>query len=63
MYEDWAIDYDKVCMKYVKGPIAHRLLRLRGGGGGVRGGVQFSKRLDFGRSILKMHRMWGGSKY
>ena len=32
-----------------------RLLRARGGGLG--GGVQFSKRLDFGGSILKMHKM------
>ena len=48
--------------------IAHlgtdRLLRLGGGGGmggmGFGGGVQFSKRLDFGGSILKMHKMLGG---
>ena len=33
-----------------------RLLRPRGGGLGG-GGVQFSKRLDFGGSILKMHKM------
>ena len=29
----------------------------------VRGGGGFSKRLDFGGSILKMHRIWVGSKY
>ena len=48
--------------------IAHlgtdRLLRLGGGGGmggrGFGGGVQFSKRLDFGGSILKMYKMLGG---
>ena len=35
-----------------------------GGGRGVFGArVRFSKRLDFGRLILKMHRMSGGSKY
>ena len=34
-----------------------RLLRPRGvGGGGGWRGVQFSKRLDFGGSILKMHK-------
>ena len=34
-----------------------RLLRPRGGGfGGGGRGVQFSKRLDFGGSILKMHK-------
>ena len=27
------------------------------------GGVQFSKRLDFGASILKIHKMRRGSKY
>ena len=37
MYEDWAIDYDKVCMKYVEG--THRLLRLGGGGGQGRGAI------------------------
>ena len=26
-------------------------------------GAQFSKRLDFGGSVLKMHKMRGGSKY
>ena len=30
-------------------------------GGG--GGVQFSKRLNLGESILKMHKMSGGSKF
>ena len=47
--------------------IAHlgtdRLLRPGGGGMGGRGfggGVQFSKRLDFGGSILKMYKMLGG---
>ena len=30
------------------------------GGRGFGGGVQFSKRLDFGGSILKMHKMLGG---
>ena len=51
--------------------IAHlwtdRLLRPGGGGRGrgmggrgFGGGVQFSKRLDFGGSILKMHKMLGG---
>ena len=39
-----------------------QLSRPRGGGreGGVGGGVQFYKRLDFGGSILKMHKMLGG---
>ena len=52
--------------KYLK--IAHlgtdRLLCPGEGGGmggrGFGGGVQFSKRLDFGGSILKMHKMLGG---
>ena len=42
-----------------------RLLRLSRGGGGGGGGVglegaQFSKRLNFGGSVLKMHKCEGG---
>ena len=33
------------------------------GAGILEGGVQFSKRLDFGASILKIHKMRRGSKY
>ena len=31
--------------------------------GVLEGRVQFSKRLDFGGTILKMHKLCGGSKY
>ena len=37
---------------------------VQGGGMGVlEGGEPFSKRLDFGDTILKMHKLCGGSKY
>ena len=32
------------------------------GAGALEGGAQFSKRLDFRGSILKMHKMWGGGQ-
>ena len=47
----WNICYISIC-GFGKGPIIY-------GGGGV----QFPKRLDFGGSTLKMHKMWRGSKY
>ena len=44
-----------------EGPIVYY---VPGGGWGSGGrGVQFSKRLDFGRLILKRLKMLGGSKY
>ena len=43
-----------------KGPIVYY---VPGEGGLEGGGVQFSKRLDSGGSILQMHKMRGRSKY
>ena len=45
----WNICYISIC-GFGKGPIIYG------------GGVQFPKRLDFGGSTLKMHKMWGGVK-
>ena len=41
----------------IKGPIVYYIQGGVGEGGGGREDLQFSKRLDFGSSILKMRRM------
>ena len=57
----WNICYISIC-GFGKGPIVYST--QRGGGGRVWRRVQFPKRLDFGwGGTLKMHKMWGRSKY
>ena len=47
----------------IDGKLIHSFVRDRSFIKSQGWGVQFSKRLDFGGSILEMHKMLGGSKY